>query len=100
MEEGDFIGKTEIILKNNGKYAWPKDNTKLIFDKNSNILGNEIVLYSQEPNEENKYDIILNELENFPKGEYKCYLLFSINNENLGEKLTVNINIIQNKNNK
>ena len=59
LEQGIKESRIEIILKNSGNFSWPKNKTKLIYDKNLNILGNEFILYPQEPNEEKKYYITL-----------------------------------------
>ena len=47
----------------------------------------------QKPGEEKKYNIILNNLGNYPKGEYRSYYWLYINDKIIGEKLTLRINI-------
>ena len=59
LYKGSSEGKATIILKNNGKESWPLNKTKLIFDKNSFIKSEDIILNPQKPNETNKYNIII-----------------------------------------
>ena len=62
-----------IILRNIGKAKWNRD-TKLIKDKSSNFQIDDIKLESHNPNEENIYEINLNQIQNYPPGEYKIVL--------------------------
>jgi hypothetical protein len=89
--------KIEIILKNNGKEDWPKDCTKLIFDKSSDIEGDEIVLEPQKSDEQKIYHAIFKKVSKYRVGEYKSYLLFCVNDETFGKKLELTIGIIENK---
>ena len=91
--EGTDEAKIEIELKNNGKKAWPKDETKLIYDKESYTRGEDIILNPQNPGEEKKYEIIFNNLEKCPVGEYKFFLYFSVGSKIFGEKLSFRVNI-------
>ena len=83
--------KIEIILKNNGNQIWPEGNTKLKFDKTSDIIGNEIILDPQAPGEQKSYGIYFNIIGNDFSGEYKSYLWFCINDLNYGEKLIIRL---------
>ena len=89
--EDTHEAKIDIILINNGKNIWTKNNTKLIYDKNSQIVGNEIKLGPQKPGETKKYKINLKNLNKFPVGEYKSSLVFSVDGNPFGEKLKVKI---------
>ena len=91
--EGTDETKIEIVLKNNGKEIWPKGNTKLIFEKNSKFIGEEISLEPQNPGEEKKYYALFKNLGKYPPGEYKSYLSFYADNNIIGEQLTLRINI-------
>ena len=97
--EGTVEAKIEIILKNNGEEDWPKDCTKLIFDKASKITGDEIVLKPQKSGEQNNYNVIFKKVSKYRVGEYKSYLLFYVNDETFGEILELTIRIIENKKN-
>ena len=83
--------KIEIILKNNGNQIWPEGNTKLKFDKTSDIIGNEIILEPQAPGEQKSYDIFFNKIDNYFSGEYKSNLWFCINDLNYGENLKIRL---------
>ena len=85
----------DVILRNTGQNVWTKNNIKLIYDKNSEIVGNEIKLGPQKPGEKKKYKINLKNLNEFPVGEYKSFLVFSVDGNPFGEKLKVKI-IIKN----
>ena len=95
--EGTEEAKIDIILKNNGKETWPEGSTKLIFDEKEDYTGDNILLSPQKPGEEKKYLAIVKGIERNEPGEYKTFLYFNVNNENLGEKLTLSINIREQK---
>ena len=82
-------GKAKIILKNNGKENWPVNKTKLIFDEDSDIKSEDIILNPQKPNETNKYNIIIKQIENYDVGEYKSYLWFNVDGQNFGDKIII-----------
>ena len=67
-----------MSLKNDGTLEWPEKTTKLIFDKNSNIKGDEIILKPQKAGEELKYEVLFNNLEKLDQGEYKSYMRFQL----------------------
>ena len=78
---------------NNGNEIWTINNTKLIFDKESDIKGEEIILGPQKPNEEKKYVIVFKNLAKYNIGEYKSYAWFYAEGETVGEKLAITIKI-------
>ena len=92
--EGINETKVDIILKNNGKKEWPK-NTKLSFQKKSEIKGNDLLLDCQTPGQEKRYSLSCNNIRNYRPKKYKLFYLFNINGENLGEEIIIKINIIQ-----
>ena len=88
--------KIEIILKNNGKEDWSKDCAKLIFDRASDIEGEDIVLEPQKSGEQKIYHAIFKKVSKYHVGEYKSYLLFSVNDKTFGEKLELTVGIKEN----
>ena len=100
LYEGTEEGKIEITLKNNGSKAWPEGRTRLCFERESQINGNEIILRPQKPGEEGKYDIILNGLETYSPNQYKSYLVFCIDDDEYGEDIVLTINIKEKNANK
>ena len=96
--KGTTEGKTKIILKNNGKESWPINKTKLIFDKDSDIKSEDIILNPQKPDETNTYDIIFKQIENYPVAEYKSYLWFNVDGQNFGDKIIITFKIIEKNN--
>ena len=90
--------KTTIFLKNNGNAIWPMNNTKLIFDKESSILGEDMTLEPQKPDEEKKYVINFKNVEKYDVGEYKSYLWFYLNGEKIGDKILITFKIKEKEN--
>ena len=95
--EGTPEKDIEIILKNNGREKWPNGKTKLIYDKTSQIKGDDIYLQSQNIDEEIKYNIAIKNLQGLKDGEYRIILWFNVNGINFGDKLTLQINIKKKK---
>ena len=95
---GTNTTKIVLNLKNNGRMNWPENTTKLIFDKKSEVIGDEIILKPQKIGEELKYDIEFNNLRKLQPGEYKSYLYFKINDRLIGEQLTLKIKVINKEN--
>jgi len=93
LYEGTEEGKIEIILKNNGKKAWPEGKAKLYFERESQLTGDEVMLKPQKPGEQEKYDIVLKGLEIYTPKQYKSFMGFYIDDEKFGEQLTLTINI-------
>ena len=100
LYEGAEKGQCEIILKNNGAEAWPEGRTKLVFERESEIYDSEIILRPQKPGEIGKYNIIISQLGNYSHKQYKSYLCLYIDDEEVGDQLTLTINIKQKDNNK
>ena len=98
--EGTDDANIEIILKNNGDQPWPKDKTKLIYDKESYSMGKDIILNPQNPGEEQKYVIIINNLGKCPSGEYKFFMYFCVDSKIFGEKLSFRVIIKEENKNK
>ena len=97
--EGIKKVKIKILLKNNKKIDWPKNNTKLVFDfKTSKFIQDDLILEPQRFNEEKYYDIIIRELDQYPAGEYNVYLWFEVNGKHYGERIEFKI-IIKEKTN-
>ena len=95
--EGTSETKIKLTLRNNGKNSWPK-NTKIIFDRDSNIIGNDIQLKQQNPGEEKNYIVNFKNLRKYPDGEYNSFLRFFVDKKSFGEKLSLKIIIIQKDN--
>ena len=97
INEGEKELKMKIKLKNNKNINWPKDATKLTFDTNSELIGDDINLSPQKYNEQKEYEIELRDVDQYPMGEYNCNLNFEVNGEKYGEKIDFKI-IIKEKN--
>jgi len=95
INEGTMETNIKINIKNNGTLDWPQNKTKLIFENNSDIRGNEIKLKGQKCGEEYKYEVKFKNLQNLKEGEYISYIRFEINGETIGEKLALKNIIIK-----
>ena len=91
-EENDFLNM-KIILKNNGETQWPRNEAKLVFDQNKNIIGKNIILKPQKPGEQEKYKIDFDNLKMYPAGNYRAGLIFEINGKKYGENIDIFISI-------
>ena len=96
--EGEKEIKINIMMKNNKNITWPENNTKLVFDFNSNFVKNDINLLPQKLNEIKDYEIVINDLEEYPPGDYNVYLRFEVNGEQYGERIEINIVIKEKQN--
>jgi hypothetical protein len=92
--EGTNETEFKIDLENNGKKAWPRDNTFLSFDKESEIISDDINLESQKPKEKKSYFVKFRCLGQKKVGELRANLNFFINNKEIGEQLTLKIRIL------
>ena len=97
ITKGTENASIEITLKNDGKVDW-LPNAKLVFDNNSQIKADDIILNPQKCNEEQTYKINFNKLSNLNIGKYECYLWFNINGENFGDKIKLMIKVNENDN--
>lgn len=95
--EGKNQTSIKINLKNNGKYEWPEGKAKIIFDKDSKFICNDIELEPQKPEEERSYNIELSELRNAKADKYEIDFWLFINKKICGNRLTLSI-IIKSKN--
>ena len=95
--EGQRELKIKITLKNNKNINWPKHDTKLAFNPNTELIGDDIILGPQKYNEQREYEIELIDVDQYPIGEYNCYLDFEVNGEKYGEKIDFKI-IIKDRN--
>ena len=84
-----------IIIKNNGKFNWPSNRTKLVFDKNSKIKGKNVELKALASNEEQKCNVIIEGLAKLGEGVYDAQVWFNANGENCGKMLVFRVEIIK-----
>ena len=97
ITKGTENTEIEITLENNGKKDW-LPNAKLVFDNNSHIKSNDIILNPQKCNEEQTYKINFNNLSELNVGKYEIYLWFNINGENIGDKINLMIKVNEDDN--
>ena len=86
----------EIILKNNGTKQWPENKTKLIANEQKNLIGKNIELEPQNPNDIQKYITNINELKTYPPGDYTASFYFEVDGKKYGDDIELDI-IIKDK---
>ena len=93
IKEGAKEASIEIVLENDGKFCWPKNETFLITDEaKSTIKSQKIRLLPLIPKEKRPINIQYN-LDKLKKGIYKNYLVFNAKNKNFGKHIEINIEI-------
>ena len=92
---GTNIAEIPLMLKNEGAFAWPKNLTKLVFEKKYPIKGKDVELNSLNPGQEQKFIVKIEGLGNLPEGEYKAGVYFNIRGSNCGNMMKMKIIIIK-----
>ena len=82
-----------VILKNNGKFTWPLNRTKLVFDKNSKIKGKNVELKALASNEEQTCKVVIEGLAKLGEGVYDAHVWFNANGENCGKMIILRVEI-------
>ena len=101
VNQGTKNAKFDFILKNNGIFPWPKNETFLIPDPFiSDINVDKIKLEPLNPGEKHTFSINLKDLEKLEPGKYNIYLEFNAKNKNFGEKILITFEILKKQENK
>ena len=88
----------DILISNNGKFDWPKDNIFLKSDdKYSQISSKEIKIISLKTGWTSEERIVFNNLENVLPGIYKSYIYLNINGIKYGKPIIIKIEILENE---
>ena len=93
LYEGTPECRIQIILRNNGKSAWPMNNAKLTFDEFCDFKAKEVILKPQRPQELELYEIVYKDLYGYPPNEYNSILKFSVNDQFFGDDLQIKFEI-------
>ena len=91
-------GTKEIIIdleyENNGKLAWPENETFLLIDETkSAFIIQKICLYPLRPGEKYLSFIHLNNLDKFKQGLYINYFIFNVKGKDFGNNIKFTIEI-------
>ena len=86
INEKTETAKIDVTLKNDGTLDWPENDTKLIFDENFNVKGEEIILKPQKKGTELNYKIIFNNLDKLTEGEYHSCAKVTVKGRQIGGK--------------
>ena len=93
IKEGTKEASIKIELENNGKFCWPKDETFLKTDElKSTIESQKIRLCPLNPKEKQSVNIQFN-LDKLKPGIYIDCLAFNVKGKNIGNNITINIEI-------
>ena len=93
FEEGNDSLLMEIILENDGKTPWPVNKTKLVFNKQKILIGEELILNPQKPGFTEQYIIIFKNLKEFLPANYTGGLFFEVDGKKYGDEIEVNLTI-------
>ena len=93
ITEGEENIKIELIIKNNGTKEWPENAARLVFNDDKNITDKPIVLRPQKPEEQQKYEINIEDLNIYPPGKYGAGINFEINGKQYGDEIDINVTI-------
>ena len=93
ITEGEENIKIELIIKNNGTKEWPENAARLVFNDDKNITDKPIVLRPQKPEEQQKYEINMEDLNIYPPGKYGAGINFEINGKQYGNEIDIDITI-------
>ena len=94
--EGKNEAELEVVLKNNGTTQWPMNKTKLIANDKKNLIGKNIELEPQNPDDIKKYIVNFNELKPYPPGDYTAGFFFEVDGKKYGDDIELDI-IIKDK---
>ena len=93
IKEGTESIIVKIILENNGKLTWPKNETFLLTDETkSNFKIKEIRLNPLEPGDQEYIYIDIN-LNKCTQGLYENCLVFNVKGKNYGNNIIINIEV-------
>ena len=95
VNQGVKNTKFDIILKNNGIYPWPKNESFLVSNIMSDKNVDNIKLEPLNPGEVYTFNIYFNDLDKLKPGKYNTYLDFNVKNKNFGEKILIIFEIIE-----
>ena len=93
ITEGEDKLDIEIIIKNNGFKQWPENGAKLVFNENKNLKAKPIFLRPQKPEEQQKYEINIEDLRVYTAGKYEAEMIFEVDGKQYGDEIDLNITI-------
>ena len=93
ITEGEENIKIELIIKNNGTKEWPENAARLVFNDDKNITDKPIVLRPQKPEEQQNYELNMEDLHVYPAGKYEAEMNFEIDGKQYGDEIDINVTI-------
>ena len=93
ITEGEDNIKIELIIKNNGSKQWPENGARLVFNDNKNLTAKPIYLRPQKPEEQQNYELNMEDLHVYPAGKYEAEMNFEIDGKQYGDEIDINVTI-------
>ena len=93
IEEGKDNLNIKLIIKNNGAKQWPENGAKLVFNESKNLTARPIFLRPQKPEEQENYEINMEDLHVYPVGQYEAEMIFQVDGKKYGDEIDLNITI-------
>ena len=93
IEEGKDNLNIKLIIKNNGAKQWPENGAKLVFNESKNLTARPIFLRPQKPEEQEEYEINMEDLHVYPVGKYEAEMIFQVDGKKYGDEIDLNITI-------
>ena len=97
IPEGEDKLDIELIIKNNGAKQWPENGAKLVFNENKNLIARPIFLRPQKPEEQQKYEINMEDLHVYQAGKYEAEMNFEVDGKQYGDEIDLIITIEEKK---
>ena len=97
ITEGEGNLNIELIIKNKGAKQWPENAAKLFFNDSKNLTAWSIFLEPQKPEEQEKYEINMEDLHVYPVGKYEAEMIFQVDGKQYGDEIDLNITIHEKK---
>jgi len=94
ISKGEKKLSIEFIIENNGKLAWPENETFLLIDENKSAFKiKKIYLFPLQPQEQCFVDFEFKDLDKYKPGLYKNYLVFNVKGKDYGDNIIIDIEI-------
>ena len=82
----------EFIIENNGKLAWPENETFLLIDENRSAFKiKQLYLFPLQPQEKCFVYFKFKDLDKYKPGLYKNYLVFNVKGQKFGNDIIIDI---------
>ena len=96
--QGTERADIDIIIKNNSFAKFPQKSYLICDNKNSLLLCERVKLNELEPNQQQKVDIVFNNLKFISKGKYRCIVKLEVDNKVYNNSaFEIIVNVLENQ---